>query len=72
MNFMSKFTPKIFSRIGFRVGHHKTAGIPYFIDYSAHMSIVRTFILQFYLNTLFMNKVGECYLPSIVHRQHFQ
>ncbi len=71
MNCMSKFTPKRFSRIGFRVGYHKTADIPYFIEYSAHMSIVCTFILQFYLNTLFMNKVGECYLPSIVPRQYF-
>jgi hypothetical protein len=35
------------------------------------MSIVRTFTLQFYLNTLFMNKVGECYLPSILRRQYF-
>jgi len=36
------------------------------------MSIVNTIILQFYLNTLFMNKVGECYLPSIVRRQYFR
>ncbi len=35
------------------------------------MCIVHTLILQFYLNTLFMNKVGECYLPSIVCRQYF-
>ncbi len=28
------------------------------------MSIVCTFILQFYLNTLFMNKVGECIVPG--------
>jgi hypothetical protein len=35
------------------------------------MSVVHTFILQFYLNTLFMNKVGEYYLPSIVRRQYF-
>ncbi len=45
--------------------------VPYFIEYSAHMSIVCTFILQFYLNILFMNKVGECYIPSIVHMQYF-
>ncbi len=45
--------------------------VPYFIMYSAHTSIVRTVILQFYPNTLFMNKVGECYLPSKVHRQYF-
>ncbi len=31
--------------------------VPYFIEYGSHTSIVRTFILQFYLNTLFMNKV---------------
>ncbi len=36
------------------------------------MSIVSTFILQFDLDTLFMNKVGECYLPSIVRRQYFR
>ncbi len=35
------------------------------------MSIMRTFILQFYLNTLYINKVGECYLPSTVRRQYF-
>ncbi len=34
------------------------------------MSIMRTYILQFYLNTLFMNKVGECYLPSILSRHY--
>ncbi len=45
--------------------------IPYFIECSVYTSIVRTFILQFYLNTLFMNKVGECYLPSIVRSQYF-
>ncbi len=27
-----------------------------------------TFILQFYLNTLFMNKVGECYGAVATHR----
>ncbi len=43
----------------------------YFIEYSAHMSKVRTFILQCYINTLLMNKVGECYLPSIVRMQYF-
>jgi NAD binding domain of 6-phosphogluconate dehydrogenase len=43
----------------------------YFIEYSTHMSIVRTFILQFYLNALLMNKIGKCYLPSIVHRHYF-
>ena len=32
---------------------------------------MRSFIFQFYLNFLFMNKVGECYLPSIVRRQYF-
>jgi hypothetical protein len=36
-----------------------------------HMSIVHTFILQFYPNTLFMNKVGECSLPNIVGGQYF-
>jgi hypothetical protein len=35
------------------------------------MSIVCTFILQFYLNTLLMNKIGVCCLPSIVHAQYF-
>ncbi len=35
------------------------------------MPIVRTFILQFYLNTLFMNKVGECYLQSIMQPKYF-
>jgi hypothetical protein len=25
----------------------------------------------FYLNTLFMNKIGECYLLSIVRRHYF-
>jgi hypothetical protein len=34
------------------------------------MSIVRTFILQFYQNTLFMNKVGEFLLPSTVRMQY--
>jgi hypothetical protein len=42
-----------------------------FIEYSVHMSIEEAFILQFYPNTLFMNKVGEC-LPSIVCRHHFE
>jgi len=41
------------------------------IEIKAHMSIVRTFILQFYLNTRFMNRVGECYFSSIVRRQYF-
>jgi hypothetical protein len=41
--------------------------LPYFIEYSAHKSIVCTFIL---LNTLLMNK-AECYLPSIVRMQYF-
>ncbi len=45
--------------------------IPYFIEYSVQMSIVRTFIWQFYRNTLCMNKVGECYFPSIVRIQYF-
>ncbi len=45
--------------------------VPYFTEYSVHTSIVRTFILQFYLNTVYMNKVGKCYLPSIVRRQYF-
>jgi hypothetical protein len=36
-----------------------------------HTSIVRTFILQFYLNTLFVNEIGECYLQSIVREQYF-
>ncbi len=35
------------------------------------MSIEHTFILQFYMNTLFMNMVGECYLPSRVRTQYF-
>ena len=35
------------------------------------MSIVCTFILEFYLNTLHMNKVGECCLPSVVRMQYF-
>jgi hypothetical protein len=35
------------------------------------MSIVWAFILQFYLNTLLMTKVGECYVPIIVHTQYF-
>jgi hypothetical protein len=43
----------------------------YFIEYSVHTNIVHTFILQYYVNTLFMNKFSECYLPSIVHRQYF-
>jgi hypothetical protein len=47
------------------------SNIQHFIKYSAHTSIVCTFILQFYLNTLFMNKLGECYPPSTVHRQFF-
>jgi hypothetical protein len=34
----------------------------YFIKYNAHMSIVRNFILQFYLNTLFMNRVGASFM----------
>jgi hypothetical protein len=45
--------------------------VPYFIDNIAYACIVCTFILQFYLNTLLMNKVGECYLTSIVRRQYF-
>jgi hypothetical protein len=32
---------------------------------------VLTFVLQFYQNTLLMNKVGGCYLPSIARRQYF-
>ncbi len=43
--------------------------IHYFIEYSVYTSTVRTFILQFYQNTLFVNKVGECYLP--MRRQYF-
>ncbi len=35
------------------------------------MSKEHTFILQFYMNTLFRNKAGECYLPSRVHTQYF-
>jgi hypothetical protein len=35
------------------------------------MSIVCTFILIFYPNTLLINKVGEYYLPSIVRNQYF-
>jgi hypothetical protein len=35
------------------------------------MSIVHTFILQFYLNALFMKKVGDCCIPSIVCKQYF-
>ncbi len=34
------------------------------------MNIAHTFILQFFLNTLFMNKVGECYLPSRMRKQY--
>jgi hypothetical protein len=41
------------------------------ISSSVHMCIVRTFILQIYLNTLLMYKVGECYFPNIVRRQYF-
>jgi hypothetical protein len=44
--------------------YHIVGSFPYFIEYSAHVSLVCTF----YLNDLFMNKVGECYLPSIVCR----
>ncbi len=47
------------------------AYILYFIENNAHTCVVYNFILQFYLNTLFMNKVGECYLPSIVRRQYY-
>ena len=43
----------------------------YFIGYRAHKSKVRTFILQFYLNTLSMNKVDEFYLPNIVRMKYF-
>jgi hypothetical protein len=39
----------------------------YLIPYSVHTSIGCTFILQLYLNTLLMNKVGECYLTSKAH-----
>jgi hypothetical protein len=35
------------------------------------MVIMRTFILQFYLGTLFMIKVGECYLSNIVRSTIF-
>jgi hypothetical protein len=45
--------------------------LPYFIKYSRHTSIIHTFILQFYLNTLLMNKVSECYLPSIMGMRYF-
>ncbi len=45
--------------------------IPYFIKYNVHTSIAHTFLSQFYHNTLFMNKVGECYLPRIVRKQYF-
>jgi hypothetical protein len=41
------------------------------ISYCILLSIVCTFILQFYLSTLFMNKFGECYLPSVVCRHYF-
>ncbi len=37
-----------------------------------HTSILLTFIFQLYLNTLFMNEVGECYLPSIVGKHCFR
>jgi hypothetical protein len=43
----------------------------YFIEYNVCTSIVGTFILQIYLNTLFMYKVGECYFPNIMRRQYF-
>ncbi len=45
--------------------------LPYFIEYNVRISIVHTFNLQFYLNTLFMNKVGESCLPRIVRTQYF-
>jgi len=48
---------------------------PFFVEYSAHTRMVRTFILQFYNSTLLMNNVDECYLPSSVHtilQHHFQ
>ncbi len=48
----------------------KLGHLPYFIEYSVHTSI-QAFILQFYLNTLFMNKVSECYLARIVRMQYF-
>jgi len=45
--------------------------LPYFIKYSVNMSVVCTFILQSYLNTLFMNKGGEWYHPSIMCKEYF-
>ncbi len=41
------------------------------MKYSVLMIIVSSFILQFYFNILFMNKLGECYLPSKVRRHYF-
>jgi len=44
--------------------------VKYFIVYSMHRAYC-TYEFEFYLNTLLMNKVGECYLPSIVCTQYF-
>jgi hypothetical protein len=52
-------------------GLDKTHMPTYFIKCCAPISMVCTFILQFYLNTLLMNKVGECYLQSIVRIEYF-
>ncbi len=46
-------------------------GLLYFIENIAHMKIVHTFILQFDLNTLYLNEVGDCYVPSMVRRKYF-
>ncbi len=51
--------------------HYTYTNILYFIESCEHTSIVRTFILQFDLNTLFMNEVGDCYVPSMVGRKYF-
>ncbi len=48
-----------------------TLMLPYFIEYNVKARIVCIFILQFYLKTLFMSKVGDCYLSSKVRAQYF-
>ncbi len=59
-------TMRFFEKVNFQ-----PIDLPHFIEYSAHTSKVRTFILLFFLNTMLTNKVGECYLPSIVRMQYF-
>ncbi len=49
-----------------------TNNIPYYIEYSAHMSIVLTLILQPFLGHYLVHpKPFLRYLPSIVRRQNF-